>query len=163
LTVERSNAVVSPGGTTMSNAADVGSPRSAIRKRLAAGPISWGVCEVPGWGLQLAVERVLGEMHELGIAATEAGPDGYLGTDGSLGSDVSAVRELREQNELQLVGGFLPVVLHEPDNLGGSIAKVRHTARLFSELGAQFLSVAAVVDDDWSPRIELSAAEWEHL
>jgi inosose dehydratase len=27
--------------------------------RLAAAPISWGVCEVPGWGLQLPPERVL--------------------------------------------------------------------------------------------------------
>jgi len=155
--MERSNAEVSPGGTTMSNAAGDGSPSSTILTRLAAGPISWGVCEVPGWGLQLDAERVFGEMHELGIHATEAGPDGYLG------SDVAAVRDLLDRNELQLVGGFLPVVLHEPDHLRGSIEKVRRTARLFSELGARFLCGAAIVDDDWSPRIELSPAEWDHL
>jgi hypothetical protein len=27
--------------------------------RIAAAPISWGVCEVPGWGHQMAAERVL--------------------------------------------------------------------------------------------------------
>ena len=27
---------------------------------VAAAPISWGVCEVPGWGYQLSRERVLG-------------------------------------------------------------------------------------------------------
>lgn len=27
--------------------------------RLAGAPISWGVCEVPGWGLQLSPDRVL--------------------------------------------------------------------------------------------------------
>jgi hypothetical protein len=27
--------------------------------RIAAAPISWGVCEVPGWGRQTAPERVL--------------------------------------------------------------------------------------------------------
>ena len=141
----------------MSNAAGDGFPSSTIRNRLAAGPISWGVCEVPGWGLQLDAGRVLGEMHELGIAATEAGPDGYLGTD------VPAVRELLERNELQLVGGFLPIVLHEPGRLGDSIARVRRTAKLFSDLGAQFLCGAAVVDDDWSPRVELTPAQWDHL
>src|SRR5207342_2555939 len=43
-------------------------------QRMAAAPISWGVCEVPGWGYQLAPARVLGEMRELGLAATELGP-----------------------------------------------------------------------------------------
>ncbi len=38
----------------------------ALERRLAGAPISWGVCEVPGWGHQLDVERVLGEMRELG-------------------------------------------------------------------------------------------------
>ena len=27
--------------------------------RIAGAPISWGVCEVPGWGYQLTPERVL--------------------------------------------------------------------------------------------------------
>ena len=49
--------------------------------RLAAGPISWGVCEVPGWGVQLPPDRVFSEMRSLGILATEAGPVGYLGRD----------------------------------------------------------------------------------
>ena len=44
-------------------------------------PISWGVCEVPGWGYQLPAERVLREMHEVGLTATEFGPDGFLPPD----------------------------------------------------------------------------------
>ena len=46
--------------------------------RVAGAPISWGVCEVPGWGLQLPADRVLAEMRELGLRATEFGPDGFL-------------------------------------------------------------------------------------
>lgn len=46
--------------------------------RLAAAPISWGVCEVPGWGHQMAPGRVLAEMRQLGLEATEAGPPGWL-------------------------------------------------------------------------------------
>ena len=47
-------------------------------EKLAAAPISWGVCEVPGWGRVLDSERVLGEMSSLGLVATELGPPGYL-------------------------------------------------------------------------------------
>ncbi len=141
----------------MSNATSAGTSSSRLLDRLAAGPISWGVCEVPGWGLQLDPDRVLGEMRSLGIRATEAGPDGYLGTE------VAAARELLERHGLRLVGGFLPVVLHEPAQLEASLAKVHRTAALFAELGASFLCSAAVVDDEWSPRVELTPAQWDHL
>ena len=127
------------------------------RDRVAAAPISWGVCEVPGWGLQLEPDRVLAEMRSLGIAATEAGPDGYLG------ADVDAARALLERHGLELVGGFLPVVLHDPAQLEASLAKVRQKAAFFAALGAGFLCSAAVVDDGWSPRIELDTAQWDHL
>ena len=49
----------------------------SVLDRIAAAPISWGVCEVPGWGTQMPVERVLAEMRELGLHATEAGPGLY--------------------------------------------------------------------------------------
>jgi hypothetical protein len=35
-----------------------------VLDRIAAAPISWGVCEVPGWGAQMAAQRVLAEMGE---------------------------------------------------------------------------------------------------
>jgi inosose dehydratase len=34
-----------------------------IMDRVAGAPISWGVCEVPGWGHQLSPEQVLPEMR----------------------------------------------------------------------------------------------------
>ena len=46
--------------------------------RIAGAPISWGVCEVPGWGYQLTPAQVLTEMRDVGLAATELGPDGFL-------------------------------------------------------------------------------------
>ena len=49
--------------------------------RVAAAPISWGVCEVPGWGRVLDAATVLGEMAALGVQATELGPPGYLPRD----------------------------------------------------------------------------------
>lgn len=138
----------------MSNNAGAGSP---ILERLAAGPISWGVCEVPGWGLQLSPDRVLSEMRSLGIEATEAGPDGYLGRDPAL------VRALLARHGLELVGGFLPVVLHDPERLDASLATARRAAATLGGLGASVLSTAAVLDDRWSPPRPLAAEEWRRL
>jgi inosose dehydratase len=45
--------------------------------RIAGAPISWGLCEVPGWGYQLGSPQVLSEMREVGLTATELGPDGF--------------------------------------------------------------------------------------
>ena len=76
--------------------------------RIAAAPISWGVCEVPGWGYQMKPERVLAEMAQVGIEATEFGPDGFL-------PDAPADKAATlAANGLKAVGGFVPVVLHDP-------------------------------------------------
>ena len=91
----------------MTAVTDVTSRRS-VRHRVAGAPISWGVCEVPGWGHQLDPDRVLGDMRDLGITATEFGPVGFLGD----GPPATAAR--LERFGLQAVGGFLPVVLHQP-------------------------------------------------
>jgi inosose dehydratase len=79
-----------------------------VRSRIAGAPISWGVCEVPGWGFQLDADRVLGEMRELGLAATEFGPDGFLE------EEPEAKAKQLATYHLQAVGGFLPILLHDP-------------------------------------------------
>jgi inosose dehydratase len=79
-----------------------------VLDRVAGAPISWGVCEVPGWGSQLPVDVVLGAMRELGLAATELGPDGFLPVEAA---EKAAVLETAG---LRAVGGFVPVVLHDP-------------------------------------------------
>jgi inosose dehydratase len=141
----------------MSNPVRRAPSTAGILDRLAAAPISWGVCEVPGWGVQLDPDRVLAEMRTLGIAATESGPDGYLG------ATVDNARALLGRHGLRLVGGFLPVVIHDPERLDASLAKVRRQAALFAALGARVLCSAAVVDDGWSPRVELDDRQWDHL
>lgn len=127
---------------------------SLLDSRLAAGPISWGVCEVPGWGAQLPPERVLSETASLGFRSTEAGPDGYLGTE------PQAVAALLARHELRLVGGFLPVVLHERAAHATSAAAADRVAAFLEAAGASYLISAVVVDLDWSPRVELSSTGW---
>jgi len=77
--------------------------------RIAGAPISWGVCEVPGWGYQLPADQVLRQMNELGLAATELGPDGFLPADPDQLARTLAAHHLRA------VGGFTPFVLHRAD------------------------------------------------
>ena len=43
---------------------------------VAGAPISWGVCEVPGWGSMLPTPRVLRELRSLGLSAIELGSVG---------------------------------------------------------------------------------------
>ena len=78
--------------------------------RIAGAPISWGVCEVPGWGYQLSTDRVLSEMRAVGLVATELGPEGFLPTA------PDAMAATLGAHDLHAVGGFTPVVLHRADH-----------------------------------------------
>lgn len=114
-----------------------------MQHRLATAPISWGVCEVPGWGVMLPPDRVLSEMASLGLSATELGAAGYLPADGR---DLTAT--LR-RHELSLVGGFVPLVLHDPDRLGDALRRAEAVAGVLSACGATEFVTAAVQDYDW--------------
>jgi inosose dehydratase len=58
----------------------------------------------------MAAERVLVEMRELGVGATEFGPPGFLPEDPQEKAGTLA------RHGLAAVGGFLPVLLHDPDH-----------------------------------------------
>jgi inosose dehydratase len=106
-----------------------------LTDRLAAAPISWGVCEVPGWGHQMTAERVLAEMREVGFVATELGPDGFLPPE--------RARAILGANGLRLVAGFVPAVLHEDAALPSSLDAVAASAELIADLGGRVLVLAA--------------------
>jgi inosose dehydratase len=125
-------------------------------RRLAGAPISWGVCEVPGWGRQLEPERVLGEMASLGLAATELGPVGYLS------SDAARVRGLLDRFGLRLVAGFVPLVLHTP-SLDQAREVVARVAGLLAALEAEVLTVTPVMDAAWSAPKPFDESEWRRL
>jgi inosose dehydratase len=122
--------------------------------RIAGAPISWGVCEVPGWGYQLDPDRVLAEMAGLGLTATELGPDGFLP------ADADRRGFLLDKYGLRLVGGFVPVVLHDPghDPLPG----LRATIASFDEDTKVVLAAATGVDG-YDTRPALDATGWATL
>jgi inosose dehydratase len=124
--------------------------------RVAGAPISWGVCEVPGWGYQLTPEQVLGEMRDLGLAATEFGPDGFLPTDAVARASMLAAYGLRP------VGGFVPVVLHDPAH--DLVPEIDKALAGFAASGAQVMVLAADTGrHGYDGRAEPDAAGWRAL
>ena len=134
-------------------------PQSAggrpMRGRVAGAPISWGVCEVPGWGYQLHVDRVLADMRAVGLTATEFGPDGYLPRDPGQRSRLLA------EYGLTAAGGFVPVVLHEPD--ANPLAEVDRALDSFAGGHPVLVLAAATGRDGYDTRPELDASGWSAL
>lgn len=124
--------------------------------RLAGAPISWGVCEVPGWGYQLAPERVLAEMRDLRLTAAEFGPAGFLPADPA-GRAATLGRY-----GLTAVGGFVPVVLHDP--AADPATQIERALTEFAAAGADVLVLAAGTGHDgYDARPELDDQGWATL
>jgi inosose dehydratase len=131
--------------------------RLSFIDRVAAAPISWGICEAPGWGLQLPVDRVLSEARELGVKAIEQGALGWLPTD------PVALRAKLAEYDMQLLGGFVPLVLHDADQRDEMLVIADQVASNMEAAGGSFFVTAVVGSlDDWF-RPDLTEAGWSEL
>ncbi len=129
---------------------------NSLAERVGGAPISWGVCEAPDWGHELPPERVLREMRELGLQATELGPTGYLG------QHPADVREALERYELRLIGGFLPVPLHVPTE--ADLAEAHAAIETLAAAGAEVVVLAArSADGSYDRKVRLTEADWPVL
>jgi inosose dehydratase len=129
---------------------------TSLDERLAGAPISWGACEVPGWGVMPDPEQVLSEMASAGLRGTELGPPGFFPTD------PSALRERLARHSLQLVGAFQPLVLHHSE-LGDAARLARETSALLAGAGARVLVLSIVEDEGWTQPRELDDDGWRNL
>jgi len=139
-------------------------PAKNLPAKIGGAPISWGVCEVPGWGYQLPADRVLREMRSLGLAATEFGPDGYLP------ASPAARAALLAEHGLLAAGGFVPVVLHDP--AADPLSEIDRALDGFATAaagdgpagdGPVLVLAAATGQDGYEGRPELDAAGWRLL
>jgi inosose dehydratase len=111
---------------------------------------------VPGWGYQLPPDRVLAEMRDAGLDAAEFGPDGFLPADPA-GKAAALARY-----GLTAVGGFVPVVLHDP--AADPLPEIAAVLADFQAAGAEVLVLAAVTGlDGYDARPQLGQTAWRTL
>lgn len=130
---------------------------SPLTPRLAGTPYSWGVHAVPGADVVLPVERVLGEMAQLGLRAIELGSVGYLPLE---------PRELRETlaaHGLRLISGFASLVLHR-SAWDEARASAERMTRTVSGAGGELLVIELIGgEDDVCSCVELHEDAWPRL
>lgn len=126
--------------------------------RIAGAPITWGVDGSPGWGHIMAPDRVLQEMHEAGLKATELGPDGYLPTD------PAELSPMLDAYDLALVGAFVPLVLYRHDLIEDQLAYADRAARTLAGAGSKILVLGpASHHDGYDTRITLDRDDWDYF
>src|SRR3954464_5864750 len=124
--------------------------------RIAGAPISWGVCEVPGCGHQLGPDKVLTEMREVGLLATELGPEGFLP------AEPDAVATVPAHHGLQPGGGFPPLLLHVPSH--DPVPEVERILEGYVASNASTLVLSSVSGQDgYDSRPELDEQGWQTL
>jgi inosose dehydratase len=102
----------------------------------------------------MAPGRVLAEMRDAGLAATEFGPDGFLPADPGERSALLA------RHGLGAVGGFVPVVLHDAGH--DPLPDVERALAGFGD--ARTLVLAAVTGlDGYDERPALTDDDWRTL
>src|SRR5260221_4896133 len=111
-------------------------------REIAGAAISWGVSQVPSWGEQLAVDRVLDDAKHLGFRAIEAGPPGFLPSDAG-----DAARAL-DSRGLRCIGGFVTAVLHDRSRRDAELAAVPRPAARVHEAGSTVLGLALCTGRD---------------
>lgn len=131
--------------------------KTPFLSRVASAPISWGICEVPGWGKMLSTNRVLSEMAQLGLAGTELGAPGFLPTN------PGEIDAILEEHKLKLLGGFTPVVVHNPAERDATMKYVRKTIELFKKTGATQLVSSPVYTWNWDTPGTLTNDEIRHM
>lgn len=122
-------------------------------ERIATAPISWGICEVPGWGAMLPTKRVLKEMTDLGLPATELGAPGFFD------DDVAILKDQLAEFEMTMIGGFTPVVLQDKSQEKATLEQTINVSKKFQKMGATHFVSAPVQDWDWSYPTPLTADE----
>src|SRR6266508_4153559 len=110
--------------------------------KLAAAPITWGVCEIPGWGEVPPYQRVLDEIAATGYTGTELGPPDYLP------SDPTTLRRELGSRGLSLVGAFCPVSFHRAEEAPASMEESLKLAHFLAEVGCEFLVAAEAGGDE---------------
>jgi len=131
---------------------------SDLLSRIAGGPITWGVTGSPETSHQMDRQRVLREMAEVGLSATELGPDGFLPPD------PDDLRDFVSARGLSIAGGFVPAVLHRQDRFDADLGYFERASRQLAAVGGEVLVLGPDSHlDGLDTSFEMDDAEWATL
>lgn len=137
----------------------VSSVDGRVDGRIAGAPASWGICEVDGWGHQLAADVVLGQMREIGLRCTELGPEGFLA------ATPPELRARLERHGMTALGAFCPLVLHR--RFSDLRPVVDSALDVFEAVGARVMVISASPGNEsergYDARQRLTDDEWKVL
>lgn len=126
-------------------------------KRVAGAPISWGVCEMPGWGPMLDAPRVLREMTSLGLDAIEQGSPGFFP------DDLDELKKILAEFDVQVIADFVPLPLHDVAQKDWALEKAERMAARLQSLGATTFVTCAIKDPEWSDPHRMDESELKVL
>jgi inosose dehydratase len=128
---------------------------SDLLERVAGAPITWGVDGSPGWGYLMDRDRVMREMVESGLSATELGPDGYLPTD------PAELQDFLARFGMSIVGGFVPALLYRPDQIDQVLEYVRRAATQLAATGSEVLVLGpSAAHPGYDTPVDMTDDEW---
>lgn len=128
---------------------------SEFLDRIAGAPITWGVDGSPGWGYLMDRDRVMAEMTDIGLSATELGPDGYLPLD------PDELADYLDGYELGIVGGFVPALLYRPDRVEGELEYVTRASTQLARTGSEVLVLGPSSHyDGYDTSIDMTDEQW---
>lgn len=134
--------------------------------QIANAPCSWGALEFELEGKSLGYQQVLSEMVETGYNGTELGDWGFMP------SDPTELKKVLSENNLQLLGAFVPVSLAKEETHQSGIELALKTAGLMFDAGYNDAFVV-LADDNGTvdertknagriePNMSLSEKQWK--
>ena len=106
-------------------------------------PCSWGSLEHQDLSQAIQYNQMLDELVETGYTGTELGDWGYMPTDPTRLSE-----ELKERNQVTMLGAFVPVALRNPAAHAEGTARAVKTAKLIAAVATTQAPFLVLADDN---------------
>lgn len=127
-----------------------------LLERIAGAPITWGVDGSPGWGHLMGADRVMSEMADTGLHATELGPDGFLPTD------PDELVDYVQGYGLSVITGFVPAVLYRDRDIDDQLSYVDRATAQLDRAGSKLVVLGPDSHyDGYDHEVEMTEEEWK--